>query len=456
MSGTFKELKNCKSFKEIYEVLPDRFYEIGSAVMIVLMLLMIVVETITRYLTRHQSHESMVNYFNYIGYVIICYATVIVLIKMRGVGRDGIRDYFLQNKQDILLIIFLIYALVATLLSDYRETAIWGDWFRNSGFRTYLIYASVYICGKNIKYNNKNKISKLKKNIYAAFMITCTVQNALFITKYMGYFGSLTGAFYNTNHSAYFMVIAILATVGFIAIEQNIVLKCIGTVLYIVNVSCLILNNSFGGYLAVIAAFVFGLIISIIAVKRIKPELITCIVLFVFISIIIDYKTNIVSLNFGVTANDVVKISNGAEDMGSAGTGRMELWIDTVTYIKKHPIIGSGPDSLTNVMIDDNRNVLSGAGFEDVGERLQEPHNEYLQYAAEVGTPAALVYIAALILILIKRVKDIRDTEKSVIYDGMAVLGYCVSSLFGVVVFHTAVFYFIFLGMVSASRNCTK
>ncbi|MBQ3665876.1 MAG: O-antigen ligase family protein [Lachnospiraceae bacterium] len=457
MRETFEKLKKCKNIKEIYEVLPPAFYETGSAIMICLVLLMIVFETVTRYMTRHQSLDQMIAYFNNVGYVMIIFAIMTVIIKSVGVGNSGVKAYFRNNKQDLLFLLFLSYALMATLFSKDKNTAFFGDWYRNCGLRTYFIFAAIYICGKNIRYQQKIN-NRIKQYIYGGFLIVCTIQNLLFITKYLGYFGSKTGAFYNTNHSAYFMTIAICAGIGYISESRNMVIKIVGVVFYTVNISCLILNNTFGCYLALIFAFVFMIAISLVKTKKIKLEIMICIFLFIAVSIMIDQKSGIVSSNFGVTANDVAVISSEEGDIGNAGTGRMKLWIDNMKYVKKHPVIGCGPDCITEINIDQYGNDVETEDVQDLNGNeditfLREPHNEYLQFAGEIGPAASFAYVLALVLIFLKRIAKIKNTDDSVVYDGGAVFGYCVSAFFGVVMFYTEVFFFIFLGMVSSDEK---
>ncbi len=104
--------------------------------------------------------------------------------------------------------------------------------------------------------------------------------------------------------------------------------------------------------------------------------------------------------------------------------------------MKEHPIIGCGPDCMP---LD-----------ADTGKLLILPHNEYLQYAMEIGTPASLCYIAGLIMLLITRIKKLKQTDDSVIYDCCAVVAYCASAFFGINIFYTFVYYCIFLGITNA------
>lgn len=432
----FTRLKQCKNLKEIQETIPEAYYERGSFVMIHLMLFMIVAETAARYITRHQTFNEMIRYFYYVGYIVIAFAVIIVVIQSAGRGMTGIKEHFKKNPYDGVLLVMLLWSLISVLSSEDIKTAFMGNWFRQSGFRTYLIYASMYICGKNIKKQS------VRLYIYLSFALAATVQNMLLITRHLGYYGSKAGAFYNPNHSGYFLTMAIMAIVGLISLECRMYIKVIGVLMYILNVWCLIINDTFGCYLAVAAGLVFLSGILLVKNKKLNRMVVLSMLLFIAVSGWTDYKTDIISKNFGVTTKDIGKIANGSEDAGGAGTGRWELWVNAAKYMLQSPVLGCGPDCLTGIQ----KQQLD----KDAGEgNLSEPHNEYLQYAAEIGIPGAVCYVAALIMICIYNGKAIKKTEDSRIYNGAVVFAYCVSAFFGVIMFYTAVFFFFFLGMSS-------
>lgn len=432
----FKKLKQCRNLKEIYETIPEEYYEKGSFMMILLMLFMIVAETAARYITRHATFNEMIRYFYYVGYIVIAFAVIIVLIQSAGKGIAGVKEYLKRNPYDGVLLVMLLWMFISMLYSKDIKTAFMGNWFRQSGFRTYLIYASIYICGKNIKKQS------VKIYVYLAFAVVSTLQNMLLITRHFGYYGSRVGAFYNSNHSGYFITMAIMATVGLISLDCRICIKVIGVLMYMINVWCLIMNDTFGCYLAVAAGLVFLSVILLVKYKKLNRMVVLSVLLFIAVSSWTNYKTDIISRNFGVTTKDIGKIANGSEDAGRAGTGRWELWVNAAKYMVKSPVLGCGPDCLTGI---EKQQVDKDAGEGN----LSEPHNEYLQYAAEIGIPGALCYVMALIMIFIYNSKDLKKSDDSRIYNGAVVFAYCVSALFGVIMFYTAVFFFFFLGMSS-------
>ena len=101
-----------------------------------------------------------------------------------------------------------------------------------------------------------------------------------------------------------------------------------------------------------------------------------------------------------------------------------------VNQIKKTPVFGVGPDAYSD-----------------------EPHNEILQLGVETGIPGAIFYLLGLMVIAFCILKKIKEMETFTIIDGIVVFGYIVSSMFGVIFFYTAVYYYIYLGMLSENNK---
>lgn len=446
-------------------IFSENFYAIFSLILIWFMFIMLISETVVKYkgIQRNFTVE-MSKYFDRVGYVMIIYMIFCIIMFIYEYGLSGIKVYFIKNKHDILFLIFLIYSFVAAVLSDDKDTAFFGHIYRDSGFISYLMYAATYICARQICYitDRRGQSETEKKNgnmpaymeaerekkekkgriiklcLYFMYMAVCTFQNTLLIRDYFGYKGSDTGSFYNTNHSAYFMVISIFAMIGYASVVKNIVLRILGYEMYAINLWCLIINDTLGAYLAIIFGLIFMAVLYFIKYKKIGMNIIISIAIFIVISVAVDYDTHIISNNFGVLSSDTKNISEDTDSTlsKSAGSGRWDLWLKGAAFVKKHPIVGCGPDCMP---IDT-----------DTGDLLILPHNEYLQYAMEIGTPASLCYIAGLILLFITRLKKLKRTDDSVIYDCCVVAAYCASAFFGINMFYTFVYYCIFLGITNA------
>jgi O-antigen ligase len=68
----------------------------------------------------------------------------------------------------------------------------------------------------------------------------------------------------------------------------------------------------------------------------------------------------------------------GSYQQDTSATNRLELWDIGIGLIKNHPLLGVGPDNFMDYAFN-------------------SPHDSYIQAAAEIGIPAAIVYCAILI-----------------------------------------------------------
>ena len=117
---------------------------------------------------------------------------------------------------------------------------------------------------------------------------------------------------------------------------------------------------------------------------------------------------------------------NGSFDIDSLTDSYSYLWKNTLHIIKRYPLAGSGPDSLVypqlyqDVAIEGNPNVFDRC------------YNYYLQIAGTFGIPMLLLFLALMILTLIRGAKACQQ-QKSWLRDSMfiAVLFYLIIMLIG-------------------------
>jgi O-antigen ligase len=130
---------------------------------------------------------------------------------------------------------------------------------------------------------------------------------------------------------------------------------------------------------------------------------------------------------------DIESVSKDPLHSDDAGTNRWVLWKAAVEQIGKRPIFGFGNEGIGEALLavgDNNR-----------------PHNEFLQYAAFYGIPAAVLYICGIMSVFLKAYRHRATLDASSLICLIAAFAYLFSSLFGNTMFYTAPFLFLFLGM---------
>lgn len=424
----YKRLKECKTLREIFEVIPEEFYEKGSFVISLALFMMIIFETFARYILRHQTLMEMQHYFNLVGYCGIAMAFIWILSRCCKTNTMERKEYFKTHIWEVFFIMFLVVSIISACASGNFMEAYEGHWMRMCGLRTFLMIAGLYICGKNIK---KEKYVKI---LWWMFVIASTAQGTLILTKYMGFYGSYCGGFYNKNHCGYFMCMAIMAAEAVMLYEEKTLFKLIAGALMGWNIWLMIINDTFGAYLAVAMAVIFMAIITFISKKGRKKIILISIGIFVMASIMGEISTGNIGRNFSITGSDIGKITSESEEVGMVGSGRGELWIDAIDAIIRRPLLGYGPDLLT-------KNVESAG----------EPHNELLQIGAEEGLLGLIMYIGAIVSLFVNKISNIREEKDKVLGCAGILTAYFVSGMFGVIFFYTAPFFYLVMGIVSCN-----
>lgn len=283
-----------------------------------------------------------------------------------------------------MMLLLLIWAILSTIFSDNFRLSLSGSMYRRDGLISYIAYAGLFTCGYLL--NEKYYFQKVLKWFVwtSSFLALLMLLNIDYINQLFTFHPN-SAVFYNINHFAYYLCMAIMSAMAMYMIETNPESKRKQFVLcFIVLVAALVKNKSFGPYLAVAAGLIFTLIsISLYNRKYIKD--------IAKISIIFVITSFIMNIFYGVIGAEIINLFSGindiiqeAETAAKAGSGRWEIWTHGLKFVAEKPIFGYGPENL-------------GARYLAEGIAHDRPHNEFIQIAASLGIPALLFYLLALL-----------------------------------------------------------
>lgn len=111
----------------------------------------------------------------------------------------------------------------------------------------------------------------------------------------------------------------------------------------------------------------------------------------------------------------------------------MKLWRLTIDRIREKPIFGHGVEGIADYLSENFGN--------------NRTHNEYLQYTAFFGIPAAISYVVGVFCVFLAGLKQKTKLDPEMLIALSADFGYCVSAFFGNTMFYTAPYFFMFLGL---------
>ena len=366
------------------------------------------------------------------------FAFEIYRISKKGIDKKQIIKELLPI---LIFIAYLIWTLISCIFALDKEKAFYGDLYRKDGYITYLIYAGFFLCAYLIS------SEKIRKYLLSLFIII-VVLNIILINLTSNYIEMLKvfyiqniqqGVFYNSNHYGYYLTIATLVVCILFVTENNKVLKLLYGLAYIVISYNLILNNTFGSYLACSITILAFMIYCIYNKKYIIFSIVSLLI-FIIMSCITQYKgENLVFNNFknffrdtDILLDDTQKSSNWEE----AGSGRARLWKYGVIIFMQKPILGYGAENLESEYAKYNINQ-------------DRPHNLIIQLATTSGLPGLLLYISGIGLMLFRGFKRLNKESDIYIVLYFSVIAYLISAMFGNSMYYTSPYFFILLGFLN-------
>jgi len=351
----------------------------------------------------------------------------------------------IKNKKTIPLMVLVLIATLACLLAKNKFEAFFGSENRLEGLITYIGYIGFFLAGTNLKYNEKTK------KIANSFLITATLiavitllrtdltYKMLNIPRDIHYY-FYQGTFCHFNHFGYYLLIANTCATFMFIYANNIKEKLLYFIISAILLYTLVINDTFGVYLAYILVLLITLIINIIK-KTKRKEIFIATMMFIIISAITyryDYNIHIVSRNFSELLNDTQKITNteNIEDIYSVGTSRGKLWISAVKYISKKPLTGYGFDNIKYEYRNDNIDET-------------RTHNLILEQATNIGIIGMIIYMYIILSIIIKKIIIFNKIDNLTFLALLTTIGYLASSMFGNSTFYISPYFYIFLGILA-------
>ena len=385
------------------------------------------------------TNEWIGDYYTAIIHVFIYSAIVFALIAYIS-HTAFLKKVNFQNSLDYLPFLFMalvcVFIVISTVVNQTEKPLLFGYSQRGEGLIHVLCYFLVfYLCGSVIRNCN------IKYSVIYFYIITSVSIATIVLLDFFGINikilvnGNFTGIFYHFNFYAYFLTMAIMLSAALFALEKNKAARIFAFFSFCLNSVVLAFNNSFGGFIACLVAFVFLIIAASIKKGKFSFSAVAALLVFLAICFVVGLKYGSFFTELVKLGNDVEKIATNAEDADSAGTARWGLWRATWEYIKERPFIGYGIEGTVDRLAADT-------GQEKV-------HNEYLDYAVEYGIPAALLYIAGLMSVFIKALIRRKSVDNATLVCLTASLGYIASAFFGNRMIFILPFFFIFLGLAN-------
>lgn len=455
----FKELNEIKTLGELIDYIPMKIIQSIAFILLFIWSVSLVITMIYGSRGVLIDTEDWVSKLNQLYITTISWYRVLQQVGFLGCGlailtliksiRDNKKDridksiYLKERIVPLFLFLMLIWSVLSFLFSDNKTEGLVGEGFRKDGILTYIAVAGIFFCGYIIR--NKRYV----KWIIEINTIMALVQSILILinNESVNKFFALSegsGIFLNINHAGYYLAMTAMCAILLIVSEENSKIKLVFRyAVFSIIIAALVKNSSFGPYLATLCAIISVIILTIWLKKISLRRIVIIVILFILVTFIMNIGSGMLYLDLRIFGIELDMIFRGEEDLSGVGSYRGVLWADAMKIIADNPILGTGPGNVSNRY------------FELTGES-NKPHNEFLEYAVTLGIPGLLFYVMALFMYL--KEFFIKRKNASLLTMGLlcVTIAYLVSSLVGVIMYHTLAFFFMFLGLSIGQLSQTK
>lgn len=383
-------------------------------------------------------------YIRIIGYLCLVVGVINIVMNKQNTIAASIRRCFSHKPWNVFFLLLFGWIVVnAFTVAPDLTIALAGDSSRYEGVFSIVAYVGFFAVASQLT-NEKYKTIWINFTIGVACVLAVMAIYAFkaenpivlsYMTHFLDGYGSVTiqATFPHYNHFGYYLCMMIVLTSG-MALRANDKIK---RVCYLPALALLEYVLATNGTRGAMIGVIFG-VGFLSAFCWMRKETSAKMILLIWGVIILASlpATGFLSRfsSIFLSAGGAVGVESFAENV-DMGNGRLTLWKDSILLIKQKPITGFGIN-------------MSYYYLQLVYDIADMPHNEYLQYAVDLGIPGLLLYIGALVSLFVHSIKKIKQLPVSCILAGCAAIAYGVSAFFGVSLVQVIPFYFILLGFV--------
>lgn len=367
----------------------------------------------------------------------------------------------------ILLGFVLLWSILSLFLSASPLPQFLGSEYQYDGLYSYFLFAGVYLCA--VLYTDERGRMRVLRTLTAVSNLCCVVMlgQAFKVPLFQRFFlTDRTSVFFNRNHFAYYLCTSILCLAGLYLYDKGLKRKIWYLLSFAFQLYALLLNDTFGSYLAVLFALPMALVFFLKSGRGFAAWIGAPVALFLLVNVLFYTNALPATGNWKATADQMIQVitdavtggaekaeNSGAEAGGgeeaakaeedwtknfsTIGTARFFLWAKAARLILQHPLFGTGPDGMPESYDPDNN----------------RPHNSFLQVGVFMGIPAMLAYLAALLLLAVRQWKRLKELRPSTLAAAGGTACYLISSFFGVPMFYTTPYLFLCLGMTCGGEE---
>ncbi len=364
---------------------------------------------------------------------------VLYTFKLRSDNKlPNIKKFIKGNISLLLIGTFAILMTISTIINGVSELTLFGNDYRNEGLITYLCYI-IYLLLAAFCLNDRLRNILLHMLALSSLPIgLATIYDSLVLDfSYKVAHGGVI--FSQFNHFGYYLLMSVM-TFALLCVNATTLYKkllyCAG---YAIMLGALIINDTFGCQIALLAAIIFICIVYSIAKSKFQPDALILLavtaITYIMLYIISDDVQKYINFNLAQLFHDFELFSSEKKTytMHTTGVSRMNLWNAAFKLALDKPIFGYGADTIGKTLLSYVSN--------------DRCHCEYLNYAVSFGFPAAFIYIVSVFSVYLRGLRLRKSLTPINMLGLCAAFAYLVSAVIGNSMYYTTPFLFIMLGL---------
>lgn len=377
-----------------------------------------------------------VNIFTYLKSVFLIIFGILALLLL--LSRMTIDKFEIKSKIIYISLGVAVLGLVfSALMSPFKSLALFGDYARQEGTITNLLYLLMFFVALTVNYT-QTRLKWFGFILYPFVILNSTLTmlnffgyNTLQSTKLQSFLGVANGikisegsrliaTLDNINYISGVSAILIGVFLTWSVVEERIKQKMMHFIAAILAMLILLTSTSQSGFVSFLVVFV--LIIGLIVYIKNKKQAVLTLLAFLTINTafyipLVKYNPSVWSETIGIfnINNPFVQIEHNELNISStainnqthlfniklpepgisAGSGRTYIWQNALDLIKDRPLSGYGMDTFAYKFPQDESNKISGLGSSEI--IVDKPHNMYLDF----GYGGGLITLLAILVIIV-------------------------------------------------------
>ncbi len=373
---------------------------------------------------------------------------------------------FYAHKTSLVVLPFIIFYIIACLVSIDPGVSFWGSYWRQQGLFVYLHYFMFFLVLIS-SIREKQKIIRIGRVIIFSSLLVSIYGIVQWVgldflpwnyTIPVG--GRVTSTFGQPVFLSNYLVLTIFLTLYYI-VNSLRKIRFIYITIFILQFFCLYITYTRGAWLA----FIFGTMLLLYyrffkdqPKRSFLIKIITPIIVLSSLAILIMNLIPQEAYERGVYKSPLLRIRNALDLNTGSLAMRKRYWQAGVDLAAQKPIIGYGPESQHSLLVRYYKPDWSV--YEKINTSPDRVHNELIDILVNGGFLLFFSYLSIIGIILYKGgqyLKKIKNPEKSVffyIYVGFISYQIAIFSSFSSI--ETNVFFWLYLSWIFLILNSFK